>query len=280
MVSKFFDGKSLNKSINPDEGVSIGATIQGGVLSGDVKDVLLLDILSIGVGIETMGGVMTNMVETGTTIPTKKEMVFSTASDNQPSVEIVIYQGERPLAKNNKLLGRFVLDNLMPSPKGVPQINVEFDISANGILSVKATDKATGKENKIRIEGGTQLSKEDIERMKAEAEANAENDKVEIEKISKLNNADSLIFQTEKQIKEFSDKLSDEDKTKLNEGLENLKKSYSEKDLTKIEEDSKSLNDTWMVISTKLYQDSSNTTTESNNQSENVEDTTFEEVKD
>src|ERR1035437_63 len=235
-VSKFFSGKSLNKSINPDEGVSIGATIQGGVLSGHVTDVLLLDILSVGVGIETMGGVMTKMVETGTTIPTRKEETFSTASDNQPSVEIVVLQGERPMARDNKNLGRFHLDGIMAAPRGVPQVVVSFDIDSNGILSVTAKDKATGKQNNIRIEGGTKLSKEEIEKMKSEAESNAESDRVEKEKVDKLNMADSLIFQTEKQIKEFSEKLTEEDRKNLQADLDELKNAHSSKDVDKIDD--------------------------------------------
>ena len=274
-VSKFFSGKSLNKSINPDEGVSIGATIQGGVLSGHVTDVLLLDILSVGVGIETMGGVMTKMVETGTTIPTRKEETFSTASDNQPSVEIVVLQGERPMAKDNKSLGRFHLDSLMPAPRGVPQISVSFDISADGILSVTAKDKATGKQNNIRIEGGTKLSKEEIEKMKSEAESNAESDRVEKEKVDKLNMADSLIFQTEKQIKEFSEKLTEEDRKNLQADLDELKNAHSSKDVDKIDDSSKKLNDTWATISTRLYQQGSSEPTND----DSVEDVPHEEVK-
>lgn len=276
MVSKFFDGKTLNKSINPDEGVSIGATIQGGVLSGQVTDVLLLDILPIGVGIETMGNVMTKMIETGTTIPHRKEETFSTAADNQSSVEIHVLQGERPMSKDNKSLGRFHLDSIMPAPRGVPQICVTFDIDANGILSVSAKDKATGKENKIRIEGGTQLSKEDIERMKKEAEDNAESDRQERESIDKINQADSLIFQTEKQIKEFGDKLTEENKTELNEAVSKLKEAHLNRNLVDIDSTSTALNETWSKISTEMY---SKTSTDVPNDGETVEDTTFEEVK-
>ena len=279
-VSKFFDDKVLNKSVNPDEGVSIGATIQGGVLSGEVKDVLLLDILSVGVGIETMGGIMTKMVETGTTIPTRKEETFSTASDNQPSVEIVVLQGERPMARDNKNLGRFHLDGIMPAPRGVPQITVSFDISADGILSVTAKDKATGKENNIRIEGGNKLSKEEIEKMKQEAEANAESDRLEREKVEKLNMADSTIFQTEKQMKEFADKLNETNKTELNESLDKLKKAYSEKNIDELDPAMTQLNDTWSRISTELYSQTSQPTDESSTDAEgSVEDATFEEVK-
>lgn len=196
---------------------------------------------------------MTKMIETGTTIPTKKSETFSTASDNQPSVEIHVLQGERPMAKDNKSLGRFHLGGIMPSPRGVPQIEVSFDVTSDGILSVSAKDKATGKENKIRIEGGSQLSKEEIERMKNEAEVNAESDRIEMDKIVKLNNADSLIFQTEKQIKEMSDKMTEDQKTKLNDALSPLKEAYSLKDLDKIESTTVVLNDVWSSVSTEIY---------------------------
>ena len=278
-VSKFFNGKILNKSINPDEGVSIGATIQGGVLSGNVTDVLLLDILPLSIGIETMGGVMTKLIESNATIPTRKSETFSTASDNQPSVEIHVLQGERAMSKDNKSLGRFHLDGIMPAPRGIPQIEVIIDVDANGILSVSAKDKATGKENQIRIEGGSQLSKEEIERMKAEAEANAESDAKEREKIDKLNSADSLIFQTERQIKEFDEKLSSDDKTALNEKLSDLRSAYSEKNLDKIDESTQTLNETWAQISTKLYQQSETESSNgSSNPSDEVQDADFEEV--
>ncbi len=282
-VSKFFNGKTLNKSINPDEGVSIGATVQGGVLSGHVSDVLLLDILSVGVGIETMGGVMTKMIETGTTIPTKKSETFSTASDNQPSVEIHVLQGERPMAKDNKTLGRFHLDGIASAPRGVPQIEVSFDIDSNGILSVSAKDKATGKENNIRIEGGTKLSKEEIEKMKAEAEANAEADKLEKEKVEKLNSADSLIFQSEKQVKEMDGKISSESKESLEKAIASLRESHKSADLTKIDEDMKVLNDTLMKVGQEFYQNSQakeSTETNSDSTSQNeAQDVEFEEVK-
>jgi molecular chaperone DnaK len=280
-VSKFFDGKKLNKSVNPDEGVSIGATIQGGVLSGNVTDVLLLDILPLSIGIETMGGVFTKLIEEGTTIPTKKSEVFSTASDNQSSVELHVLQGERSMAKDNKSLGKFNLDGIMPSPRGIPQIEVSIDVDANGILSVSAKDKATGKENKIRIEGGSKLSKEEIEKMKAEAEANAEADKAEKEKVEKLNAADSLIFQTEKQIKEFDDKLTEDDKSKLNADLDELKKAHSEGELSKIEESTNKLNETWAAISTKLYEQSqtAEATEPTSGGNDEVSDVDFEEVK-
>ena len=270
-------GKKPSKTLNPDTCVSTGATIQGGVLSGDNTDILLLDVIPLSLGIETMGGVLTKLIEANTTIPTKKSEVFSTASDNQPSVEIHVLQGERPMAKDNRSLGRFHLDGIMPSPRGVPQIQVELDVDANGILSVTAKDKATGKENKIRIEGGSQLSKEDIERMKKEAEENAESDRLERERVDKLNQADSLIFQTEKQIKEFGDKLSDDSKSKLEESLSKLKEANKLADVSKIDEAMAELNETWNKISTEMY---SQTNQENNTESgDNVEDTPFEEVK-
>ncbi len=275
-------GKKPNKSVNPDEVVALGAAIQGAVLTGGITDVLLLDVTPLSLGIETMGGVMTKLIEANTTIPTRKSETFSTAADNQPSVEIHVLQGERPMAKDNRSLGRFHLDGIMPAPRGIPQIEVTFDIDANGILSVSAKDKASGKENKIRIEGGSQLTKEEIERMKAEAEANAEADKAEKEKVDKLNMADNLIFQTEKQMKEFSEKLTEEDKSALNTDLESLKSAHSEKDLQRIDETSQKLNETWQTISTRLYQESQSEPQPSNNTDNgngDVEDTSYEEVK-
>jgi len=281
-LEKLF-GKRPSKSLNPDTCVSTGATIQGGVLSGNVTDVLLLDVIPISIGIETMGSVMTKLIEANTTIPTRKSETFSTAADNQPSVEIHVLQGERPMAKDNRSLGRFHLDGIMPAPRGIPQVEVTLDIDANGILSVSAKDKATGKENKIRIEGGSQLTKEEIERMKADAELNAESDRIEKELVDKVNMADSLIFQTEKQIKEFADKLTEEDKSALNEDLELLKTAHSSKDVQSIDTASEKLNSTWSTISTRLYQESQsepqvNTDTDTGNGSD-VEDTSYEEVK-
>jgi molecular chaperone DnaK len=281
-LEKLF-GKRPSKSLNPDTCVSTGATIQGGVLSGNVTDVLLLDVIPISIGIETMGSVMTKLIEANTTIPTRKSETFSTAADNQPSVEIHVLQGERPMAKDNRSLGRFHLDGIMPAPRGIPQVEVTLDIDANGILSVSAKDKATGKENKIRIEGGSQLTKEEIERMKADAELNAESDRIEKELVDKVNMADSLIFQTEKQIKEFADKLTEEDKSALNGDLESLKTAHSSKDVQSIDTASEKLNSTWSTISTRLYQESQsepqvNTDTDTGNGSD-VEDTSYEEVK-
>jgi len=278
-VEKFFN-KKANKSVNPDEVVAIGAAIQGAVLAGEITDVLLLDVTPLSLGIETMGNVMTRLIEANTTIPTRKTETFSTAADNQSSVEIHVLQGERPMAKDNRSLGRFHLDSIMPAPRGVPQIEVTLDIDANGILSVSAKDKATGKENKIRIEGGSQLSKEEIERMKQEAEANAESDRLERERVEKLNMADTLIFQTEKQIKEFSEKLTEENKTELNEALDTLKKAHSDKNIEEIEPAMTKLNETWSKISTELYSQASQPETESvNTEDGGAQDVQFEEVK-
>lgn len=273
--------KKPNKSLNPDTCVSTGATKQGGVLSGNVTDVLLLDVTPLSLGIETMGGVFTKLIEANTTIPTRKSETFSTASDNQPSVELHVLQGERAMAKDNRSLGKFNLDGIMSAPRGVPQIDVTFDIDANGILSVSAKDKATGKENKIRIEGGSQLTKEEIEKMKADAEANAEADRTEKERIEKLNAADSQIFQTEKQMKEFEDKLTEEDKSTLKTDLEALKSAHADGDISKIDETSQKLNESWNAISTRLYQESSQSNesaTGESSGSDEVEDTDFEEV--
>lgn len=275
-VEKEF-GRKPNKSVNPDEVVAIGAAIQGAVLTGDVTDVLLLDVTPLSLGIETMGGVFTKLIESNTTIPTKKSETFSTASDNQPSVELHVLQGERPMARDNRTLGRFHLDGIMPAPRGIPQIEVIFDIDANGVLSVTAKDKATGKENRIRIEGGSQLTSDEIERMKREAEENAEDDRLEREKIDKLNSADALIFQTERQMKEFDDKLTSEDKDSLNESLNNLKDLFSKKEINGLEEASNSLNETWAKISTRIYQQGSET--DSSDVTDSTEDASYEEVK-
>ena len=274
-VEKLF-GKKANKSVNPDEVVAIGAAIQGSVLSGDIKDVLLLDVTPLSIGIETMGGVFTTLIEANTTIPTKKAQTFSTASDNQASVEVHILQGERPMAKDNRSLGRFILDGIMPSPRGVPQIEVQLDLDTNSILTVTAVDKATGKKNQVRIEGGSKLSKEDIERMKNEAEANAESDKKEKERIDKLNQADGMIFTTEKQIKEFGDKLSEDNKTELNTVLSELKESHKSGDLSKIDSSINKMNETWNKISTEMYKNTSESQSEPKDGS--TVDADYEEV--
>lgn len=252
-VEKFF-GKKPSKGVNPDEVVAIGAAIQGGVFTGEVKDVLLLDVTPLSLGIETLGGVSTKLIESNTTIPTKKSETFSTAADSQPSVEIHVLQGERPMAKDNRSIGRFHLDGIPPAPRGVPQIEVTFDIDANGILNVSAKDKGTGKEQKIRIEASSGLSDEEIEKMKKEAEANAESDKQAKEKIEKINQADSLIFQTEKQLKEFGDKLSEGNKTAIDGALKKLKEAHASQDLAAIETAMNELNTAWSAASQEIYQ--------------------------
>ena len=252
IVEKFF-GKKPNRSVNPDEVVAIGAGIQGGVLTGDVKDVLLLDVTPLNLGIETMGGVMTTMIASNTTIPTKKTEVYSTASDNQPGVQIHVLQGERPMATQNKSLGMFNLDGIPPAPRGVPQIEVTFDIDANGILNVSAKDKGTGKEQKIRIEAGSGLTKEEIEKMKAEAKANEASDKIEKERVEKLNQADSLIFQTEKQLKEFGDKISADKKAPIETALANLKEAHQSQDVAKVETALEAMNTAWTAASEEIY---------------------------
>lgn len=251
-VEKFF-GKKPSKGVNPDEVVAIGAAIQGGVLTGDVKDVLLLDVTPLSLGIETMGGVFTKLIESNTTIPTKKSQIFSTAVDNQPSVEIHVLQGERPMANDNKTIGRFHLDGIPPAQRGVPQIEVTFDIDANGIIQVSATDKGTGKSHDIRIEASSGLTDEEIERMKKEAEANAEADKKAKETADKLNEADSMIFQTEKQLKEFGDKLSDNNKSNIESALDELKKAYETKDVSTIQPALDKINEAWKNASEEMY---------------------------
>ena len=252
IVEKFF-GRKPNKGVNPDEVVALGAAIQGAVLTGEVKDVLLLDVTPLGLGIETMGGIMTTMIGSNTTIPTKKTEIYSTASDNQPGVQIHVLQGERPMANQNKSLGMFNLDGIPPAPRGVPQIEVTFDIDANGMLHVSAKDKGTGKEQKIRIEAGSGLSKEEVEQMKAEAKANEASDKEAKEKVEKLNAADSMIFQTEKQFKEFGDKISADKKAPIEAALEKLKEAHKNQDIAGIDAAMAEMNTAWTAASEEIY---------------------------
>jgi molecular chaperone DnaK len=289
LVEDFF-GKAPSKGVNPDEVVAVGAAIQGGVLTGEVKDILLLDVTPLSLGIETMGGVMTKMIESNTTIPTKKSETYSTAADNQPSVEIHVLQGERPMAADNKTIGRFILDGLPPAQRGVPQIEVTFDIDANGILNVHAKDKATGKEQKIRIEASSGLSKEDIEKMKKEAEQNADADKKRKEEVDTINAADSLVFSTEKQLKEYGDKISADKKAPIEESLTKLKEAIAVKNIADIQTHTSTLNDAWQAASQDLYNATQGDAAATDQQADpnakggnatgdQVQDVDFEEVK-
>jgi molecular chaperone DnaK len=284
-VKKFF-GKDPSKGVNPDEVVAIGAAIQGGVLTGEVKDVLLLDVTPLSLGIETMGGVFTKLIDANTTIPTKKSEVFSTASDNQPSVEIHVLQGERAMAKDNRTIGRFHLDGLPPAPRGVPQVEVIFDIDANGIINVSALDKATNKLQSIRIEASSGLSKEDIAKMKQEAEMNADSDRKAKEEADVVNQADSLIFQVEKQLKEFGDKLPADKKTEIEASLEELKKAHAEKDLDTIKASMDKLNAVFQAASADMYNNAGGAADAGAGEQQaggndgEVTDVDFEEVKD
>ena len=299
IVEKFF-GKAPNKGVNPDEVVAVGAAIQGGVLAGDVKDVLLLDVTPLSLGIETLGGVMTKLIEANTTIPTRKSEVFSTAADNQPSVEIHVLQGERSMARDNKTIGRFHLDGITPAPRGIPQIEVTFDIDANGILNVSAKDKATGKEQKIRIEASSGLSEDEIKRMRDEAKANEAADKAEREKIDKINGADALIFQSEKNLKEYGDKIPADKKGAIENALGQLREAHKSQNISDIDRATEALNNAWHAASEDMARaaqagpsagagsqagsqtsggSTSNSGSNSGSGDDNVKDVDYEEVK-